>query len=52
MIAVAAQSAAITEAWASSPGCSDPARRGWLAGLVAVISRFCQPPDKNPRSLL
>ncbi|GAY17143.1 hypothetical protein MSZK_38690 [Mycobacterium sp. shizuoka-1] len=53
MIDSAAASAAITEAWAISTGDSARAARrssdgpeGWRAGasgLVAVITRFCQP---------
>ncbi|GAA2782908.1 hypothetical protein GCM10010533_21450 [Mycolicibacterium pallens] len=53
MIASAAASAAITEAWAISTGDRErPARRSidgrdgcaGASGLVAVITRFCQPP--------
>ncbi|GAT16799.1 ATP-dependent dethiobiotin synthetase BioD [Mycolicibacterium thermoresistibile] len=43
MIAVAAVSAAITEACANSTGCRDPARCGLRACPVMVIARFCQP---------
>src|SRR5690242_13347688 len=48
MMAVAAHNAAMTEACASSTGCSDPTRRAWLARRVAVISRFCQSPHTEP----
>jgi DNA-binding MarR family transcriptional regulator len=58
MIASAAASAAITEAWAISTGDSDrPARRSrdggedcaGASGLVAVITRFCQSPHPATR---
>jgi hypothetical protein len=42
MIAVAADSAAITDAWASSPGLSEPERRDMLESPVTAIARFCQ----------
>ena len=47
MMAVAAHSAAITDACASSTGCSEPARRVALERRVAVISRFCQSPLRD-----
>jgi limonene-1,2-epoxide hydrolase len=43
MIAVAAHSAAITDACASSPGRSEPERREVLDSPVTVISLVCQP---------
>ena len=50
-IAVAAVSAAITEAWASSPGCSEPVRRDTLESPVTVIARFCQPHPESSHHL-
>ncbi len=47
MIAVAADSAAITDAWASSPGLSAPERRVTLESPVTAIARFCQSFSKN-----
>jgi len=44
--------AAITDACASSTGCSEPARRVALERRVAVISRFCQSPLKRPVAVL
>ena len=45
------QSAPITEAWASSPGCSEPVRRDTLESPVTVIARFCQPHPESSHHL-
>jgi hypothetical protein len=47
MIAVAADIAAMTEAWASSGGLSGPERRDMLDSLLTAIARFCQAPAKS-----